>query len=46
MESITTTKEEYLNILNELLEIVPSMPAISEADMKLAEREQWKSDVE
>ena len=23
MESITTTKEEYLNILNELLELVP-----------------------
>ena len=34
--------------LNELLELVPSMPAInvSEADMVLADGEQWKSDVE
>ena len=46
MKSITTTKEEYLNILNESLELVPSVPAISEADMILAEGEQWKSDVE
>ena len=39
MESITTTTEEYLNILSELLELVPSMSAInvSEADMILAD---------
>ena len=48
MESITTTTEEFLNILNELLKLVPSMSAInvSEADMILADREQWKSDIE
>ena len=48
MESFTTTSEGYLNILNELLELVPSMSAInvSEADMLLADGGQWKSDVE
>ena len=47
MESITTTTEEYLNILNKLLELVPSMSAINvgEADMILADGELWKSDI-
>ena len=45
MKSITTTKEEYHNILNELLEF-SSMPDIGEPDMILANGEQWKSDVE
>ena len=35
MESITTTKEEYHNILNELLEL-PSMPDIGEPGVILA----------
>ena len=43
MESITTTKEEY--ILNELLEL-PSMPDIGEPGVILAWWEQWKSDLE
>ena len=46
MESITTTKEEYHNILNELLEL-PSMPDIGEPRVMLAAWwEQWKSDLE
>ena len=43
MESIITTKEEYPNILNELLEL-SSMPDIGEPDVMLADGEQWKSD--
>ena len=45
MESITTTKEEYHNILNDLLEL-PSMPDIGEPGVILAWWEQWKSDLE
>ena len=45
MGSITTTKEEYLNILPELLEL-PSMPDIVDPDVILADGKQWKSDVE
>ena len=45
MESITTTKEEYLNNLNDLMEL-PSMPDIGEPDVILADGEQWKSDIE
>ena len=42
----TTTKEEYHNILNELLEL-PSMPDIGEPGVMLAAWwEQWKSDLE
>ena len=44
-KSITTTKEKYLNILNELLEL-PSMPDIGEPDVILADEERWKSDIE
>ena len=44
MESITTTKEEYHNILNELE--LPSMPDIGEPGVILAWWEQWKSDLE
>ena len=40
MESITTTKEEYHNILNELLES-PSMPDTAEPDVILADGELW-----
>ena len=45
MESTTISKEEYHNILDELLEF-PPMPDIGEPDMILADGEQWKSDVE
>ena len=45
MESVTTTKEEYHNTLNELFEL-PSMPDIGEPDVILADGEQRKSDVE
>ena len=45
MKGITTTKEEYYNILNELLEL-PSMPDIGEPNVTLADGEQLKSDVE
>ena len=44
-KSIITNKKEYLNILNELLEL-PSMPDIVELDVILADGEQWKSDIE
>ena len=44
-KSIITTKEEYLNILNELVEL-PSMPDIVEPDVILADGEQWKFDIE
>ena len=40
-----TTKEEYLNILNEWVEL-PSMPDIGEPNVILADGEQWKSDIE
>ena len=45
LESITTIKEGYHNILNELLEL-PTMPDIGEPDVILADGEQWKPDVE
>ena len=42
MTSITTNKEEYLNILNELLEL-PSMPDIGEPDVILADGGKYKN---
>ena len=45
MESITTTKDEYHNILNDLLQL-PSRPDIGEPGVILAWWEQWKSDRE
>ena len=45
MEKYYDIKEEYLNILNELLEL-SSMPGIGEPDMILADGEQWNSDIE
>ena len=45
MENHYDTKEEYLNILNELPEL-PSMPGIGEPDVILAVGEQWNSDIE
>ena len=44
MESITTTMENYHNILNELDH--PCQPDIGEPDVILADGEQWKSDVD
>ena len=44
MESITTTKEEYHNILNELLKLT-SIPDIGEPDAILAGGKQLISDV-
>ena len=45
MESITTTKEEFHNILSELLEL-PYMPDIGEPGVILVWWQQWKSDLE
>ena len=45
MEKYYDIKEKYLNILNELPEL-PSMLDIGEPDVILADREQWKSDIE
>ena len=44
-ESIITTKEDYLNILNEALEL-QSMPDIGVPDVILADGEQWRYEVE
>ena len=46
MENMTTTKEDYHNIPNELLQLpVPSMPDTDEPDVILAGGEQRKSGV-
>ena len=42
---IITTKEAYLNILNEWVEL-PPMADIVELDVIVADGEQWKSDIE
>ena len=43
MKTCTKTKEDYHNILNELLEL-PPMADIDELDVLLIGGEQWKSD--